>query len=440
MDSAKVSATRKQIVELSKQWYEAENPPQAFRPGVDAVPVSGKVVDSNDIAHLVEASLDGWLTAGRFAREFEKSFAKKIGVRHSLLCNSGSSANLLAVSTLTSPKLRKRRLVEGDEVITAVAGFPTTVNPILQNRLLPVFVDVELETYDATVEAVEAAITPKTKAIFMVHTLGNPFDVIRMRELADAHHLFLIEDTCDAIGGSIHGRAVGTVGDMATVSFYPAHHMTMGEGGAVLTNRPALKKIIESFRDWGRDCWCEPGKDNTCGKRFDWQLGELPCGYDHKYTYSHIGYNLKVSDMQAAIGVSQLEKLDGFIEARRSNWSYLRTALAPLEEHFHLPRATTGSEPSWFGFAMTIRAGSPVSRDKLVRFLDERKIGTRLLFGGNLLRQPAYLDVPHRVHGSLDNADQITEGTFWIGVWPGLTKPMLDYMVESITEFVQRRS
>lgn len=436
MDASTMTPTRKQIVDLSKQWFEEENQPKPFRPGVDPVPVSGKVVDSADIANLVEASLDGWLTAGRFAREFEKSFAKKIGVRHSLLCNSGSSANLLAMTTLTSPKLRKRRLVEGDEVITAVAGFPTTINPILQNRLLPVFIDVELETYDATVESVESAITPKTKAIFMVHTLGNPFDLVRMRELADAHGLWLIEDSCDAIGGSFGEHAVGTVGDMATVSFYPAHHITMGEGGAVLTNRPALKKITESFRDWGRDCWCEPGKDNTCGKRFDWQLGELPCGYDHKYTYSHIGYNLKVSDMQAAIGVSQLEKLDGFVEARRKNWKYLHKALKPLEEHFHLPRATKGSDPSWFGFALTIREDSPISRDKLVRYLDDRKIGTRLLFGGNLLRQPAYLDVPHRVHGSLKNADRITEGTFWIGVWPGLTKPMLDYMVESIGEFV----
>ena len=411
--------TRKQIVNLSKEWYDAEHQATEFRPGTDAVPVSGKVIDSADIANLVEASLDGWLTTGRFAREFEKSFAKKIGTRSALLCNSGSSANLLAISTLTSPRLRKRRMVEGDEVITAVAGFPTTVNPILQNRLLPVFVDVELETYDATVEAVEAAITPKTKAIFMVHTLGNPFDVVKMRELADAHDLWLVEDTCDAIGGSIHGQNVGTVGDLATVSFYPAHHITMGEGGAVLSQRPALKKITESFRDWGRDCWCEPGKDNTCGKRFDWQLGELPVGYDHKYTYS------------------QLEKLDGFVEARRKNWKYLHKALKPLEEHFHLPRATKGSEPSWFGFALTIREDSPISRDKLVRYLDERKIGTRLLFGGNLLRQPAYLDVPHRVHGSLKNADRITEGTFWIGVWPGLTKQMLDYMVESIFEFTE---
>ena len=429
--------TRKQIVALAQKWYEAENEPLEFRPGVDPVPVSGKVVDSVDIAHLVEASLDGWLTAGRFARKFERDFAKKIGVRNALLCNSGSSANLLAMSTLTSPKLRKRRVQEGDEVITAAAGFLTTVNPIIQNRLLPVFVDVEMETYDATVEAVEAAITPKTRAIFMVHTLGNPFDVVAMRELADAHGLWLIEDSCDAIGGSIHGTPVATVGDLATVSFYPAHHITMGEGGAVLTQRPALKKIIESFRDWGRDCWCEPGKDNTCGKRFDWQLGELPCGYDHKYTYSHIGYNLKVSDMQAAIGVSQLDKLDGFVEARRRNWAYLHRALKPYEEHFHLPRATKGADPSWFGFALTVREDSPVSRDKLVRFLDERKIGTRLLFGGNLLRQPAYLDVPHRVHGTLDVANQITEGTFWIGVWPGLTKPMLDYMVESIGEFVR---
>ncbi len=431
-----MTPSRNQIVELSREWYDAENQPTEFRPGVDPVPVSGKVVDGVDIANLVEASLDGWLTAGRFARQFEKAFAKKIGTRSALLCNSGSSANLLAMTTLTSPKLRKRQVKDGEEVITAVAGFPTTVNPILQNRLLPVFVDVELETYDATVEAVEAAITPKTKAIFMVHTLGNPFDVVKMRELADAHGLWLIEDTCDAIGGSIHGQSVGTVGDMATVSFYPAHHITMGEGGAVLSQRPALKKITESFRDWGRDCWCEPGKDNTCGKRFDWQLGDLPCGYDHKYTYSHIGYNLKVSDMQAAIGVSQLDKLDGFVEKRRENWTYLRKALAPYEEHFHLPRATAGSEPSWFGFALTIREGSPMSRDKLVRFLDERKIGTRLLFGGNLLRQPAYLGVPHRVHGSLTNADRITEGTFWIGVWPGLTSPMLDYMVESIGEFV----
>jgi CDP-4-dehydro-6-deoxyglucose reductase, E1 len=384
----------------------------------------------------VDSVLDGWFTTGRFAAEFEKKLARFVGVRSASLVNSGSSANLLAISALTSPKLGERQLKPGDEVITAAAGFPTTVNPILQNRLVPVFVDVVLPTYEIDVSKLEAARSDKTKAIIVAHTLGNVFDLDAVTEFARKYNLWLIEDCCDALGSTWKGRRVGTFGDIATVSFYPAHHITMGEGGVVLTDKPNLQVLIDSFRDWGRDCWCDPGKDNTCGKRFDWQLGELPCGYDHKYTYSHIGYNLKATDMQAALGLSQMDKLPFFIERRKENFRYLHSALEPLKDVLMLPEATPGSDPSWFGFPIGIREGAPFRRDQLTRALEEQKIGTRLLFGGNLLRQPAYTGCEHRVIGDLQNTDFVMNNVFWIGVYPGLTREMLDFVAGTVSGFV----
>lgn len=430
------AALRARIMSVVREFHEAEFQPAGFVPGKTTVPVSGKVFDAEDLVHLVDASLDFWLTTGRFADQFERDFARTLGVRHAILCNSGSSANLLALSALTSPTLGDRQLRPGDEVITVAAGFPTTLNPILQHGLVPVFLDIELGTYEMDVDRLEEAVGPRTRAIMVAHTLGNAFDLRVVTDVARRHQLWLVEDNCDALGTTYEGRPTGTFGDLATISFYPAHHITMGEGGCVVTNQPKLRTLVESFRDWGRDCWCAPGKANTCGKRFGWQLGELPEGYDHKYIYSHIGFNLKATDMQAAVGVSQLRKLPGFIEARRRNWRRLRDGLAPLEEFFVLPRATSGADPSWFGFALTVRPGAPFSRNHLVRFLDERQIGTRLLFGGNLLRQPAYRGIPHRVVGSLVNADAAMIGTFWLGVFPGLTDDMLDYVIASVREFV----
>jgi CDP-6-deoxy-D-xylo-4-hexulose-3-dehydrase len=389
--------------------------------------------------HLVESSLDFWLTTGRYAEQFETQFAKVMGMKHALLCNSGSSANLLAVTALTSPRLKKRALKDGDEVITVAAGFPTTVNPILQNRLVPVFVDVQLGTYDATMESIEAAIGPKTKAIVMAHTLGNPFNLDGVMSIAKEHNLFVVEDTCDAVGATYNDKPVGSFGDISTTSFYPAHHITMGEGGCVLVKSAPMKKIVESLRDWGRDCWCPPGNDNTCGRRFDWQLGELPYGYDHKYVYSHIGYNLKLTDMQAAVGVAQLKKLPDFIEARRRNFNRLYAGLKKFEEVLILPETTPKSNPSWFGFAITIRPGAPFSRLDLVQHIESRRIGTRLLFGGNLMRQPAYIGMPHRVVGPLTNADIITDNTFWLGVYPGLTDEMVDFMIATVAEFIESK-
>ena len=427
---------RAQILQLTREYHAVAFPDKPFLGGISQIPVSGKVFDASEVEHLVDASLDFWLTTGRYAAQFERQFAKVMGTRHALLCNSGSSANLLAVSALTSPRLGKRRMKPGDEVITVAAGFPTTVNPIVQNRLVPVFVDAQLGTYDVDVDRLREAVGPKTRAIVMAHTLGNPFDLGAVIKLAEEHGLWVVEDTCDAVGATYEGRVVGSFGDISTASFYPAHHITMGEGGAVMTQKKSMRKIVESLRDWGRDCWCAPGSDDTCGRRFDWQLGDLPYGYDHKYVYSHIGYNLKATDMQAAVGVAQLAKLPDFVTARRRNWTRLRDGLADLQEWLIMPEATPGSNPSWFGFALTVRPGSGLARTDLVRFIESRRIGTRLLFGGNLLRQPAYRDMEHRVVGPLDNADVITEGTFWVGVFPGLDDAKIDYMIETVHDAV----
>jgi CDP-6-deoxy-D-xylo-4-hexulose-3-dehydrase len=430
---------REEILARAVDYHdEAFGDSGAFVPGETPVPVSGRVFDADDLVHLTDAALDFWLTTGRFVELFQKRFARRLGVPHAVVCNSGSSANLLAISALTSKKIGARRLKPGDEVVTVAAGFPTTVNPIVQNRLVPVFVDVELETYNADLEQIEAAIGPKTRAIILAHTLGNPYDVERVVELARAHDLWLIEDNCDALDSTWNGRYTGTFGDLATVSFYPAHHMTMGEGGAVLTKRGQLKRLVESFRDWGRDCWCDTGKANTCGKRFGWELGELPCGYDHKYIFSEIGYNLKPTDMQAAVGVAQLKKLDAFSAARKRNWSLLHAGLAPYSDHLVLPSCAPEADPSWFGFLVRVRPEAPFSRTDLQRYLEANLIGTRLLFAGNLLRQPAYRDVEHRVVGDLRNTDVAMNETFWIGVYPGLTEQMIAYVLETFDRFFAR--
>lgn len=433
--TAQATQLRQQILELCSKYFQEAFPPTGFIPGQSSVPVSGKVIDAGDLAAVVDSALDCWFTTGRFAEDFERKLARFVGVRCASLVNSGSSANLVAVSALTSPKLGDRRLMPGDEVITVAAGFPTTINPILQNRLVPVFVDVTIPSYEMDTSQLEAALSEKTKAVVVAHTLGNVFDLDAVTAFVRKHNLWLIEDCCDALGSTWKGRKVGTFGDIATVSFYPAHHITMGEGGAVLTDKPNLQVLIESFRDWGRDCWCHTGKDNTCGKRFEWQLGSLPCGYDHKYTYSHIGYNLKATDMQAALGASQIEKLPAFIERRRENFRYLRAALQPLEDYLILPEATPGSDPSWFGFPIGVRADAPFRRDELIRSLEAEKIGTRLLFGGNLLRQPAYESCEYRVIGNLPNTDFVMNNVFWVGVYPGLTTPMLDFVAGAISDF-----
>jgi CDP-6-deoxy-D-xylo-4-hexulose-3-dehydrase len=425
---------RKQILDLVSEYSHEAFPEKAFVAGESRVPVAGRVFDASDVQTLVDSSLDFWLTAGRFSDEFERSFARRLGVRCARLVNSGSSANLLAVSALTSPALGERQLKAGDEVITLAAGFPTTVNPIIQNRAVPVFIDVQLGTYNADVALLEEALSPRTRAVIFAHTLGNPFDLDAVTAFTRKHNLWLIEDCCDALGSTYKGRNVGTLGDLATVSFYPAHHITMGEGGCVLTDKPQLDLLVKSFRDWGRDCWCDPGKDNTCGRRFDRQLGTLPFGYDHKYTYSHIGYNLKVSDMQAAVGVSQLKKLDTFISARKSNFATLKSGLESLQDVFLLPEATPGSEPSWFGLPLAVKPESGLTRDKVTRYLESRKIGTRLLFGGNLTRQPAYKEVEYRVVGDLNNTDYVMNNVFWIGVYPGLNDSMIQHMLNSLKE------
>jgi CDP-4-dehydro-6-deoxyglucose reductase, E1 len=429
---------RAQILEMVSRYYRAAFPAQKFIPGETPVPISGKVFDDAEIQLLVDAGLDFWLTTGRYAAQFEDEFARLFGLRYAMLANSGSSANLLALSCLTSPSLKERALQPGDEVITVASGFPTTVNPIIQNKLVPVFLDVEIPTYNVETSQLEAALSERTRAVSLAHTLGNPFDLKAVTEFVKKHNLWLIEDCCDAVGATYNNRHVGTFGDLATVSFYPAHHITMGEGGCVLTNRPALKTLIESFRDWGRDCWCVPGVSNTCGKRFEWQLGDLPYGYDHKYTYSHIGYNLKLTDMQAAVGVAQLKKLPSFIEARRRNFKFLYEGLSDLEEFFVLPQATVNSEPSWFGFPLAVRPDAPFTRDDVLRYLESYKIATRLLFGGNLLRQPAYQNIQYRKIGDLSNSDFVMNQVLWMGVWPGLTEEMLSFVIETLHRMVKQ--
>jgi CDP-6-deoxy-D-xylo-4-hexulose-3-dehydrase len=432
-----VTKINKITEELVAAAMAERHPSQPFIPGETSIPVTGKVFGKEELSAAVEASLDFWLTSGPYTGKFESRFAKTVGMRHSFMVNSGSSANLLALTSLTSPKHGDRALRAGDEVLTVAAGFPTTVTPILQNNLIPVYVDVDLETYVANDAALESAIGPKTKAIMMAHTLGNPFNLDLVQKLAEKHNLWLIEDSCDALGGTYRGQTLGSFGDLSTFSFYPAHHITTGEGGAVLIKKVAHKTIVESFRDWGRDCWCAPGCDNTCLKRYEWQLGELPEGYDHKYTYSHLGYNLKSGDIQAAIGLAQLDRLDNFIELRKRNWQYLSKNLAHLEDQFMLPKATENSDPSWFGFALTVRTDARKTRNQIVKELNEAKIATRLLFGGNLLRQPAFAGTPRRVSGKLINTDIIMNQTFWIGVWPGLTTEMLDYVIETLEKILK---
>ncbi len=423
---------RDEIKRLTAEYHRLAFTKGEFRPGEDSVPVSGMVFDADEMEHLIDASLDFWLTTGRFADQFEREFPRVVGVRECSLVNSGSSANLVALTALTSPQLNERALKPGDEVITVAAGFPTTVNPIIQNGLVPVFLDVKVPTYNIDVTRLEEAMGPRTRAIMIAHTLGNPFDLAAVTALAKRHNLWLVEDCCDAMGATYKGQKVGTFGDVATVSFYPAHQITMGEGGAVLTNSPKLRDIIESFRDWGRDCWCAPGKENTCGTRFDSQFGTLPHGYDHKYTYSHIGYNLKLTDLQAAVGVAQLKKLPKFIAKRRENFAQLHALMQDTQDHLVLPEWLPESEPSWFGYPITVKDSSPVDRNAIVRYLESKHVATRLLFGGNLLRQPAYEGIKHRVVGPLDQSDWVMRGTFWVGVYPALDSSRIEYIASTI--------
>jgi CDP-6-deoxy-D-xylo-4-hexulose-3-dehydrase len=435
VSNSELDDLREQILKLTQKFAELKLAPKPFHAGEDPVPVSGKVLSSEDFSSLVDSSLDGWLTAGRFTADFERGLANFVGTRHALFVNSGSSANLVALSGLTSKKLGDKALRPGDEVLTVAMGFPTTVNPIIQNGLKPVVVDIDLDTLDVNSARLEEAISPKTKAIMLAHTLGNPFDLDTVQRLCKENDLWLIEDSCDALGSTYKGKRTGSFGDTATLSFYPAHHITTGEGGAVFVKSPLVKKQVESFRDWGRDCYCETGKDNTCAKRFGWKLGDLPEGYDHKYTYSHIGYNLKATDMQAALGLSQLAKAEYFIQKRKDNYEYLKTGLSNIEG-ISIAQATLNSDPSWFGCPITLDPNHPVNREDLLRFLDSRKIGTRLLFAGNITKQPAYRDVDFRIVGDLKNTDVIMSRSFWVGVYPGLTNQMLDYVIDSISDFV----
>ena len=420
------------ILKLVRDYGRSTDLEADFSPGITSIPASGKVLTPTDLAAMVEAVLDGWLTTGRFNKAFEENLANYIGVQRAITTNSGSSANLLALTALTSPKLGDRCLKSGDEVITVAAGFPTTVNPIIHNGLIPVFVDVDIPTYNISVSHLADALSDKTRAIMIAHTLGNPYQLDKITQFAKANNLWLIEDCCDALGSEYKGKRVGTFGDIGTLSFYPAHHITMGEGGAVFMNNSQLAVLVESFRDWGRDCYCEPGKENTCGKRFDWQLGDLPKGYDHKYTYSHLGYNLKITDIQAACGLSQLKRIDEFVEKRRDNFAYLSEKLQGLEDFLILPEATEHSNPSWFGFPITLRDASGTHRKDLLEYLDQHKIGTRLLFAGNLTKQPYFKNLNYRIVHNLQNTDTVMNQTFWLGVYPGLTTQMLDYVVEQL--------
>ncbi|TWO72300.1 lipopolysaccharide biosynthesis protein RfbH [Caenimonas sedimenti] len=428
-------AIRTEISRLVNQYAELVHAPRPFVPGESPVPVSGKVIGARELQLMVEASLDGWLTTGRFNAEFEERLAAFIGVKHAITVNSGSSANLVAFSTLTSPKLGERAIRPGDEVIGVAAGFPTTVNPILQFGAVPVFVDVDLATHNIDADKIEAAISPRTKAIMLAHSLGNPFNLDVVTALCRKYGLWLVEDCCDALGATYDGRSVGTFGDIGTLSFYPAHHITMGEGGAVFTNNAELKVIAESFRDWGRDCYCPPGKDNTCNKRFCWKLGDLPEGYDHKYTYSHLGYNLKITDMQAACALAQMDRVEDFIRIRRENFAFLKGRLRTCEEFLHLPEATPKSNPSWFGFPAVLKETSGVKRVDLLTYLDQNRVGTRLLFAGNLTRQPYMLGRNYRISGELTNTDTVMNQTFWLGVYPGLSRDHLEYVAVRLEEF-----
>ena len=426
---------RAEIMARVREIFELRSQSAKFVPGETYVNYAGRVYDDDEMTSLVDSALDFWLTAGRFSDEFQKTFARFFSVKHCILCNSGSSANLLAMSALTSSKLEGTALKKGDEVITVASGFPTTVNAVVQNGLVPVFLDVELGTYNIDVSGLDAAVSQRTRAIMVAHTLGNPYNLDEVMRVARKHKLWVVEDTCDALGATYGGRLAGTFGHLATFSFYPAHHITMGEGGAVITNEARLKTIVESFRDWGRDCWCDPGKENTCGKRFEWQLGDLPSGYDHKYIYSHIGYNLKATDMQAAIGVAQLRKLPSFVEKRKKNFAMLYEGLKKYEDVLILPERTPKSDPSWFGFILTVRDGAPFTKNDLVEYLESHRVATRMLFSGNIIRQPAYRDIPHRIVGDLKNADKIMNDTFWVGVYPGLDQVRIEYMIQQFNEF-----
>ena len=428
---------REAIMDMAEVYADKFHAPRDFDPGFSPVPVSGKVIGGTEMRSLIDSALDFWLTSGRFNTKFEQRMRAVLGRKVVLTCNSGSSANLLAMTALTSPELGDRALKQGDEVITCATGFPTTVNPSFNNNLVPVFLDVDIPTYNIKTEALEEALSPRTRAIMVAHTLGNPFDLKTIMDFAKKHDLYVVEDTCDALGAEYDGKKVGTFGDIGTLSFYPAHHITMGEGGAVYCDSPKLKRALECLRDWGRDCWCDSGKDNTCQKRFEWQLGELPYGFDHKYTYSHLGYNLKITDMQAAVGLAQIPRIGEFVEARRQNYAFLRKQLEALEAYFILPEATPNSNPSWFGFPLTVRKEAGFTRDDLVKHLNDKKIGTRLLFGGNLLRQPYMLGRTYRTAGDIVNADIVMNDTFWIGVYPGLNEESLGYMFEVIDGFIK---
>lgn len=428
---------REAIMDMAEFYADKFHAPRDFEPGYSPVPVSGKVIGGPEMRSLIDSALDFWLTGGRFNTKFEQRMRAVLGRKVVLTCNSGSSANLLAMTALTSPELGDRALQPGDEVITCATGFPTTVNPSFNNNLVPVFLDVDIPTYNIKTDALEEALSPRTRAIMVAHTLGNPFDLKTIMDFAKKHDLYVIEDTCDALGAEYDGRKVGTFGDIGTLSFYPAHHITMGEGGAVYCDSPKLKRALECLRDWGRDCWCDSGKDNTCKKRFGWQLGELPYGFDHKYTYSHLGYNLKITDMQAAVGLAQIPKIGEFVEARRRNYAFLRKQLEQLETYFILPEATPNSNPSWFGFPLTVRPDAGFTRDKLVKHLNDKKIGTRLLFGGNLLRQPYMLGRSYKTAGDIVNADIVMNDTFWVGVYPGLDEESLGYMFDVISGFIK---